>query len=76
MRLSDLVFQNETKTLEFDGFGKSAIVAHSISPDAFVQLGFMGIRPQRLNPPDPLPRAAAAIAPTVPRTYTGITCTD
>lgn len=41
VRLSDLVHQNETCTLEFDAFGKRGIVAHRLSPDAFVQLAMM-----------------------------------
>ncbi|EGG07909.1 uncharacterized protein MELLADRAFT_105390 [Melampsora larici-populina 98AG31] len=39
-RLSDLICQNEVKALEFDGFGKQFIVAHQLSPDAFVQMAF------------------------------------
>lgn len=41
VRLSDLVHQNETCTLEFDAFGKLGIVTHKLSPDAFVQLAMM-----------------------------------
>lgn len=41
VRLSDLVFQNESRVLEFTGFGKITITAHNLSPDAFVQLGLM-----------------------------------
>lgn len=41
VRLSDLVHQNETCTLTFDGFGKLGIVQHKLSPDAFVQLAMM-----------------------------------
>lgn len=39
-RLSDLICQNEVKVLEFEGYGKQFIVAHKLSPDAFVQIAF------------------------------------
>ncbi|KAG8461429.1 hypothetical protein KFE25_010616 [Diacronema lutheri] len=38
VRLSDLVWQNETCVLEFEKFGKLAITKLDASPDAFVQL--------------------------------------
>jgi len=39
-RLSDLILQNETKVLEFAGYGKNFITSMGISPDAFVQMAF------------------------------------
>ena len=39
-RLSDLILQNETKVLEFTGYGKNFITSMGISPDAFVQMAF------------------------------------
>ncbi|KAH9819592.1 acyltransferase ChoActase/COT/CPT [Melampsora americana] len=39
-RLSDLICQNEVKALEFEGYGKQFIIAHHLSPDAFVQMAF------------------------------------
>ena len=41
MRLSDLVHQNETCTLDFKGYGKAGIIEHQLSPDAYVQLAMM-----------------------------------
>ncbi|WFD07931.1 carnitine O-acetyltransferase [Malassezia vespertilionis] len=40
MRLSDLICQNESAVLEFDGYGKHFITSHGFSPDAFVQMAF------------------------------------
>ena len=39
-RLSDLILQNETKVLEFTGYGKNFITSMGISPDAFVQMAY------------------------------------
>lgn len=39
--LSDLVQQHDTRTLEFDAFGKLAVTRLKASPDAFVQLALM-----------------------------------
>jgi carnitine O-acetyltransferase len=39
-RLSDLILQNETEVLEFQGYGKNFITSMGISPDAFVQMAF------------------------------------
>lgn len=39
-RLSDLICQNEARVLEFKKFGKSFIVKHGFSPDAFIQMAF------------------------------------
>ena len=36
--MSDLIFQTETRTLEFSDYGKSFIVSNSMSPDGFVQI--------------------------------------
>ena len=49
MRLSDLVYQNETRTLAFDGFGKRGIVRHRLSPDAVVQLALQHGQSSRLG---------------------------
>ena len=40
-KLSDLLLQNETTTLEFTGYGKRFIVQNNLSPDAFAQLSIM-----------------------------------
>ena len=40
-KLSDLIVQNETRVLEFGGYGKQFIVQNNLSPDAFVQLSMM-----------------------------------
>ena len=63
VRLSDLVHQNETCTLDFTGFGKAGIVEHQLSPDAFVQLAMMAahyeltptLTPTLTPSPDPNP---------------------
>tara|TARA_B100000795_G_scaffold241710_1_gene204595 strand:+ start:1527 stop:2012 length:486 start_codon:yes stop_codon:yes gene_type:complete len=55
VRLSDLVHQNETCTLDFTGFGKMGIVEHQLSPDAFVQLAMMAAHCQLTPNPDPNP---------------------
>jgi len=41
VRLADLVCQHDTRALEVTSFGKRAVVACDVSPDAFVQLGIM-----------------------------------
>ena len=53
VRLSDLVHQNETCTLDFTGFGKASIVEHQLSPDAFVQLAMMAALCRRTPTPSP-----------------------
>jgi carnitine O-acetyltransferase len=37
-RLGDLILQNDTAVMEFEGFGKTFLVQNSLSPDATVQL--------------------------------------
>ncbi|KAI9882285.1 MAG: Carbon-nitrogen hydrolase [Watsoniomyces obsoletus] len=39
-RLADLIQQNEFRTLEFQGYGKSFMTSMGFSPDAFVQMAF------------------------------------
>jgi len=39
-RLSDLICQNEVRSLEFEKYGKNFITRHGFSPDAFVQMAF------------------------------------
>ncbi|TXT15908.1 hypothetical protein VHUM_00411 [Vanrija humicola] len=39
-RISDLICQNDTKALEFRGYGGNFIKRHGFSPDAFVQMAF------------------------------------
>jgi len=36
--MSDLIFQTETRTLEFSDYGKKFIICNSMSPDGFVQI--------------------------------------
>lgn len=39
-RISDLICQNDSKALEFRGYGGNFIKRHGFSPDAFVQMAF------------------------------------
>lgn len=39
-RISDLICQNDSKALEFRGYGANFIKRHGFSPDAFVQMAF------------------------------------
>mmetsp|Transcript_20324 Transcript_20324/g.26371 ORF Transcript_20324/g.26371 Transcript_20324/m.26371 type:complete len:663 (+) Transcript_20324:76-2064(+) len=40
-KVSDRILRNETRILEFTGYGKQYIVRNSMSPDAFVQIAIM-----------------------------------
>jgi len=40
-RLSDRILQNDTRSLEFPGYGKLFIVLNEMSPDAFVQVAML-----------------------------------
>lgn len=39
-RISDLICQNDSQALEFEGYGSNFIKRHGFSPDAFMQMAF------------------------------------